>query len=195
MPSPSNFAPKWALLSKVKQGEIYAHAVAEGAVAAARLYATEVNMNEKALEARLRKYLKQTGRLEGYAKKDENEKPKTVLTKQEKLLLKGLSEGTMGLEEASKVVAVKVFEKMLSNPDDFKYVDFFRTELLKIKQQENTDRNTWATELMHRMFSGHLPPRNCPKCGYEIIKLTKAIPFQEGKIINEVKPLPAPGNS
>lgn len=100
------------------------------------------------------------------------------LTQAEQELLKRFERGDVDLEEASRVVASRVFEKILRNPDQLKYIDFFRTELLKIKEQESTNRNNWATELMNRMFSGHLPPRNCPKCGYEIVKLSENIPQQ-----------------
>lgn len=97
------------------------------------------------------------------------------LTSEQIDFLQRLKEGKVGLEEGSRIVAAMVFEKILKNPDDIRFIDFFRTELLKIKQQETTDRNHWATELMNRMFSGHLPPKNCIKCGNPFIQEEKNV--------------------
>lgn len=87
----------------------------------------------------------------------------------EKDLLARLSKGEVSFEEVSRIVAVKVFEKMLRNPDKFQYLDFFRTELLKIKQEESQIKDTWAKQIIVRFFSGHLPLRNCPKCGHSLL--------------------------
>lgn len=91
------------------------------------------------------------------------------LTLEEKDLLARLSKGEVSFEEVSRVVAVKVFEKMLKNPDDFQYIDFFRTELLKIKQEETSIKETWAKELIGRTFAGKLPLRDCPNCGHSLL--------------------------
>ncbi|OGH18809.1 MAG: hypothetical protein A3F31_04510 [Candidatus Levybacteria bacterium RIFCSPHIGHO2_12_FULL_38_12] len=91
------------------------------------------------------------------------------LTADEKELLNRMSKGEASFEEVSRVVAVKVFEKMLKNPDDFRYIDFFRTELLKIKQEETQVKETWAKEIIARVFSGKLPLRDCPKCGHSLL--------------------------
>ena len=77
-----------------------------------------------------------------------------ALTHQEQELLKKLEKGEVGIDEMSRIVAVKVFKKMLKNPDDFRFIDFFRTELLKIK----------AEELLMRVFAGNPPPLICPHC-------------------------------
>lgn len=92
------------------------------------------------------------------------------LTADEKDLLNRMSKGEVSFEEVSRIVAVKVFEKMLKNPDDFRYIDFFRTELLKIKQEETQIKDAWAKELIARMFSGKLPPSKCVNCGYSFME-------------------------
>lgn len=79
-------------------------------------------------------------------------------------LLQRLKQGTVSLDEVSRVVASKVFERILRNPDDLRFIDFFRTELLKLKQREVDDRNNWAMEFVNRMFMGKLP-MNCEGCG------------------------------
>lgn len=92
-----------------------------------------------------------------------------VLTAGEKELLKRMSKGEVSFEEVSRIVAVKVFEKMLKNPDKFQYLDFFRTELLKIKQEETAIKDAWARELIGRIFSGKLPLKDCPSCGHSLL--------------------------
>lgn len=89
------------------------------------------------------------------------------LTEAEKILLDRLSRGEATLEETSRVVAVKVFEKMLKNPDDFKFIDFFRAELLRLKQEETEIKESWGKEIIARLFAGKLPPPICPDCGYD----------------------------
>lgn len=91
------------------------------------------------------------------------------LTVDDKELLKRMSKGEVPFEEMSRVVAVKVFEKMLKNPDDFRYIDFFRTELLKIKQEETLSHDNWAKEVVGRLFSGKLPLRDCPNCRHSLL--------------------------
>lgn len=96
------------------------------------------------------------------------------LTLEEKQLLERLEKGEVSTDEVSRVVAVKVFEKMLKNPDDFRFIDFFRTELLKIKQQETQTKEKWGNELLARMFSGKLPEPNCPNCGTRFIEYSNS---------------------
>lgn len=91
------------------------------------------------------------------------------LTQQEDELLGKLEKGEVGIDEMSRIVAVKVFDKMLKNPDDFRFIDFFRTELLKLKAEENKVKDDWSKEIIARMFSGHLPPRECPHCGKNVL--------------------------
>lgn len=105
------------------------------------------------------------------------------LTQEELKLLDRFKKGEVSLEEASRVVAVKVFEKMLRNPEDVRFVDFFRSELLKIKHQEVEDRNVHAMEVINRLFAGQLPPRHCPSCGYDVFKMASEPSPQNGIIL------------
>ncbi len=103
-------------------------------------------------------------------KKNHNDKPQErILTKEQIDFLDRISEGKVGLEEGSRIVATMVFEKMLNNPDKIKFADFYNTELLKIKQTEVRDRNYWAMEMINKWFKGRIPPRYCPKCGQDVL--------------------------
>ena len=93
----------------------------------------------------------------------------------------------MDIATASRVIAAKAFEKLLKFPDSASFTNFIQSEMLNIKRQELTDKNTWAMELVNRMFAGALPPRICPHCGFELIKL----PVLTGQVIQDVESIPA----
>lgn len=105
------------------------------------------------------------------------------LTDEENLFLEDLRSGKKDISEIGRVVAVKVFEKMLKFPDDFKFYDFYQTQLLQLKQEEAKSKNTLAMELINRLFAGKLPPTHCPNCGHEIIKLETIQAIEEGEIV------------
>ncbi len=91
------------------------------------------------------------------------------LTEEEKLFLNRIQSGEAGIEEISRIVAARVFENMLRNPDDVRFVDFYRSQLLLMNEEKQRTQDAWAREVICRMFSGHLPPREqiCSKCGYK----------------------------
>ena len=165
---------------------------------ASEIFCDEVGMKQESLKRRLTKLIHPTPKPISMSGADNNvnplvgkhygvkssvkgkgEKEERKLNKAEKEFLKKLGEGTIGLEEASKFVATRVFEKMLKNPDDFRFVDFFRTELLKIKQEENNIKDSWGKEAIGRLFAGKLPPRNCPNCGFQLIEDIEVINGEE----------------
>lgn len=112
------------------------------------------------------------------------------LTPKEKQLIKDIADGKVDMEAASRVIASKAFEKLLKFPDSASFTNFIQSEMLKLKKQELSDRNTWAMELVNRMFNGELPPRLCPNCGHEIIKLPKVL---ESEVLDNVESISAPG--
>lgn len=87
------------------------------------------------------------------------------LTQDEEELLERFAKGDVDIDEMSRIVAVRVFKKILANPDDVKFIDFFRAELLRMKQEEAKNSDSWGKELVFRLFAGMLPPRECPNCG------------------------------
>jgi len=107
------------------------------------------------------------------------------LSDSEKLFLEDLKSGKKDISEISRLVAVKVFEKMLKYPDDFKFYDFYQSQLLKLKQEEAKSKNTLAMELINRLFNGKLPPTHCPNCGTEIIKIETVTAIEEGEVVKD----------
>jgi hypothetical protein len=101
------------------------------------------------------------------------------LSDEEIKLLDRIKNGEIELNEISRIVAAKVFEKMLKNPNDWHYLDFFRIELLKIKQEETQLKENWAKELVNRMFMGKLPPQYCPKCGYNLSEYSSQLQISD----------------
>lgn len=91
------------------------------------------------------------------------------LTDDENKLLDKLEKGEIGIKEMSGIVARKVFEKMLKNPDSFKFIDFFRSELLRQKEEETKIKDNHAREIINRFFAGKLPARYCPNCGHDMM--------------------------
>ena len=181
-----------------------------GEYPAAEKYYKEVGISKNGLYKRLRRELHkvevnrplaETMKNKGRSKPIPKIKEKLTTTPKEKRLtreesrfLKDLKDGKASLEEASRLVAVRVFDKMFRNPDNVKFLDFFRTELLKIKKMEAETKRTWGNQLLARMFGGgELPPPVCPHCKYELVEGGKKI--MEGEIIGDVKSLSSSKNS
>ena len=166
------FEEKFTFLDEETKAQIIAMANEIGAWKTAEKWAESVGMSVAGLYKSLKG--KVTPKAGSQVNRPVVEKPKERrLTEDEKRFLKQLKTGEASLDEASRFVAVRTFEQMLKNPDQFRFIDFFRTELLKIKRDEVGIKETWAKELIGRMFAGKLPPPNCPNCGH---------PFMESKI-------------
>lgn len=174
------FAPKYTLLPQALRETMIARAREVGAYKASVEFATQANMNQQSLYEKLKKELeegshkfveyKEVGKNLGKNGGKAPHSEERDLTKDEKEFLKKLETGEMTFEETSRFVAVRVFERMLKNPDKWQYLDFFRTELIKVKREEAQIKDAWAKEIIGRMFSGKLPPRNCPHCGKDVLE-------------------------
>ena len=184
------FLPKWVLLPESLRNEIVEKAKAVGAWKASDEYATRAGMNQGSLYERLRKTIRKESWGGEFLPNGGNHFPNATkkadskerdLTKVEKEFLKKLETGEMTFEETSRFVAVRVFERMLKNPDRWQYLDFFRTELIKVKREEAQIKDAFAKQIIERMFAGKLPERNCPKCGYDLFP-DKVL---EGKVIED----------
>ena len=118
------------------------------------------------------------------------------LTQDELDFLERVGKGEVSLEETTRVVAKKAFEKILKNPNSIKVENWLQSELLKIKKSEFESQNNWRMELIDRMWLGQLPPQICPKCSHnwyqdhplnkiEEHKLDDKQSALEGEIIHE----------
>lgn len=181
-------APIFMNLPQQLQEEIFKSVSEIGAYATASKYKEKAGMSFYGLyknlntRAKLGKIPDKGGRvreMRGKVKKPQK------LTDEEKLFLEDLRSGKKDLSEISRLVAVKVFEKMLKYPDDFKFYDFYQSQMLQLKQEEAKTKNTMVMELINRLFNGQLPPTHCPNCGHEIIKLETVAAVEEGEVINE----------
>lgn len=198
-------------LPNTKQLEIFQYARANGEYQAAMKYAEETGMSWNGLYRRLVKELKKQNQEMPVAQSSKTQlsqynqgkrdaalarkiNGEVELNAEEKKFLKNLKSGKASLEDASRLVAVKVFEKMLKNPHNVKFLDFFRVELLKIKKMEAETKKTWAMQFISRMFNGaELPPPVCPKCKHELIPGGNQV--LNGELIEDVESLPITINS
>lgn len=186
MGNSKDFVDVFGKLSNVFKLQMIQDARSNGAWTSAEEHHEKAGMSTNGLYKRLKKEVdrenkkKPVGERRGMsqynkgkqdAAKQRKDEEKGKLTRDEKKFLKGLKEGTATLEEGSRFVAVKVFEKMFENPGNVKFLDFFRTELLKIKKMEAETKKTWAIQILQRMFGGgELPPPVCPKCKHVLVK-------------------------
>ncbi len=109
---------------------------------------------------------------------------KQKLSKDDLDFLDRLSRGEVSLDETSRMVAVKVFRRMLENPDDVRFIDFFRTELLRMKHEEIREKELWGKEIIARFFlGGKLPPKYCPHCGEPTLSDT----LKPGSLVEEIE--------
>jgi len=183
------FTPKLDLVDQNLKMQIFKEALEIGATEATKKYHQQIGMSYIGLYTRLKKYVNSQNaeikemttpgrRWEKPGK--QNEKVEKKLSKDELELLDRLGKGTVGITEMSNLIAVRVFEKMLKNPDDFRFLDFFRTQLLKIKETEAKNKEKWGNELLEKMFAGKLPPPICPKCGENFMETE----VSEGELID-----------
>ena len=183
------FAPKFELLPELLRNEMIARAKEVGAYKASLEYAKKAGMHQQSLYERLKKLVKKETwgaefGLNSGMEKTVNTKTHSTernLSKEEKEFLKKLGTGEVTYEETSRLVAVRVFEKMLKNPDKWQYLDFFRSELIKVKREEAQIKDAWAKEIIGRMFSGKLPPKICPECGHDFME-KKVV---EGEVVGD----------
>ena len=175
--------PIYNKLPREQKEKIEAFARRYNIYKASQKFCKEAGMAENALYKALRVKLEHIPR--HASKAGFYPKRATKLTAEEKEFLKELKEGTKGVDDIARLVAVKVFEKMLKYPDDFKFYDFYQAQMLKLKKEEQTNKNTVAMELINRMFGGQLPPTHCPNCGTEVIKISQSVALEEGEILKD----------
>lgn len=186
--------PKFNKLPLELQSKIMLEARQRGAPYASKIYAEQADMTVESLYILLnRKLNREKEKLKPTAPEKKEEAPKSrwgkpkeperELSEEEIVLLDKLEKGEIGITEMSRIVAKQVFSKMLKNPGDFKFIDFFRAELLRQKDEENKIKDKWAGELISRMFAGKLPPRICPNCGEDLVPDS---PIITGTVIEEI---------
>lgn len=180
--------PIWDLVPFDKQQEIIQSAKTIGALKAATMYCDQVGMKEVSLYQKLKSIGANNRPVKPYLESSKpgrkpKEKPLSFKTRDltggERRLLRRFENGEVTLDEVSRKIATLAFKNILENPASVKYADFLKTELLKIKQEEGKFKEAWGKELLQRVFSGKLPPHQCPKCGHSLMEKSSI----EGEII------------
>lgn len=195
------FTPKFDLLPKELREEIINTAREKGAYKASIDWFKRAGMSQGGMYERLKSEMRKESansqanvwgsqflptniRVKEIGKNGEGKE--RILTKEEKEFLRKLGSGEISYDETARFVAVRVFTRMLKNPDKWQYLDFFRTELIKVKREEAQIQDAWAKEIIGRMFAGKLPPKTCPECGANMLY---EAPVTEGEIVNEQRNL------
>ena len=120
-----------------------------------------------------------------YQGKEMEKKVEGELSDEELKLLERFRNGDMGFNEMQKEVAIRVFEKILKNPESIKVKDWLQSELVKIKKEESQAKIGALETFVRKLFSGNLPT-HCTKCGSAL--------FLEGEVIqNHAEPELNPG--
>lgn len=169
--------PKFKALPVALQNEIIAFGEKFGRKVAAAEYHSKANMTMSSLHQWLQKNQgqpsdEQAGN-EGSSYSGGGRgkvKLKVKMSKEEKDFVERLEKGEASLEEGSKILAAKVFRKIFEHPDDVKFIDLFRTELLKLKKDENKNKEQFNQELLMRLFAGKVPASTCPNCGHSLFQ-------------------------
>lgn len=174
------FQPKFKLLPVELQNEIIAFGEKHGRRAAAAEYEKKSGMTFSSLHQWLQKNQGVAAEAQvGFSNPSYNSggrggkvKLKVKMSKEEADFVTRLEKGEASLEEGSKILAAKVFRKIFEHPDDVKFIDLFRTELLKIKKDENKTKEQFNQELLMRLFAGKMPSSVCPNCGHSLFQQT-----------------------
>ena len=189
------FQPKFTVLPQETKDEIFESVRLKGIYKTANEYAPKVGMHPMALYKALKKavdnpeYAESGGSEEGnLGYKNPTPPTEKKLSKEEKEFLDKLEKGETSIADVSRLVARRVFERMLKNPDDFKFIDFFRAELIRVKEEENNTKKKIAEDVITRLFAGKLPPRHCPSCGYDLMPELDSKELVEGEIVDEHLP-------
>lgn len=81
-------------------------------------------------------------------------------------LLRRFEEGAADSDEMLNKLSAKMFEGILRNQESVKMSDWLRLEKLKIRKEKLGEKENFALDFTKRLFAGHLPAKNCIKCGH-----------------------------
>jgi len=152
-------------LSEEYQKRILFDLASLGAAETARRHYEDLGIKETNLYKTLSNEAKKQriNRVVGFDKQDDK------LKEDEKLLLIKYERGEVGFDEMQRVLATKMFKRLLTGEDKVTASDWLRSEQIKIRKMEVEDQKTAMEEFLDAMFSGFLPSLTCPYCGESTI--------------------------
>ena len=95
--------------------------------------------------------------------------PNDGLTEEDLILLERFKDKKLGFDEMHRELAIRAFKKILQNPKEVKVRDWLQSELISIKKDEMSKQSDAMKAFVDGLFSGFIPPENCPNCGTQIV--------------------------
>lgn len=90
------------------------------------------------------------------------------LNTEELEFLEKFRSGELDFEEAQRMLAYKVFTRILQDPTQLKAADWLRSELVKIKREEMSMKKEDMERSWAMIFGGFMIPDKCPRCQYNL---------------------------
>lgn len=90
------------------------------------------------------------------------------LNSEELEFLEKFRSGELDFEEAQRMLAYKVFTRILQDPTQLKAADWLRSELVKIKREEMSMKKEDMERSWAMIFGGFMIPDKCPRCQYNL---------------------------
>lgn len=100
--------------------------------------------------------------------------PKKILKTDEELnqeeleFLEKFRTGELDFEEAQRMLAYKVFTRILQDPAQLRAADWLRSELVKIKREEMSMKKEEMERSWAMIFGGFMIPDKCPRCQHNL---------------------------
>lgn len=161
----------WESVPESKKEEIFKEARGSTPFLAAKKYSEEIGLSEQSIVGHIKKHM----RIAKIGKVSPRGNPKDSssrdLTDHEQNFIQDLREGRKDAEDVSRYILANYMENVFRNPELIKSIDAFRAEMLKLKKQEQKDRQSQAMVLVSMMFNGQIPPAHCPRCGFQLYSI------------------------
>lgn len=90
------------------------------------------------------------------------------LDTEELAFLEKFRSGELDFEEAQRMLAFKVFTRILQDPTQLKAADWLRSELVKIKREEMSMKKEEMERSWAMIFGGFMIPDRCPRCDFKL---------------------------
>lgn len=187
MPKPS----VWATVTERVRGDIYQLAKDVNPTHAAKQYESKIGLSWQSILIHIKKH-QRNETVVAYSprrgKMDVKDTSKTRdLDVYEKQFIEDLRTGAKDSEDIARYILANYMENVFRNPELIKSIDAFRAEMLKLKKQEQKDRQSQAMVLVSMMFNGQVPPPHCPKCGMQLYSIEQKLPTlaEDAEVVEE----------
>lgn len=167
------FKSVWNEIADSVKEQIFADARETTVNTAANKWSKEVGLSPQSISQHVKRHMrlsKVRKTIPGTGKQESNQRE---LSEYEKKFIDDLRTGKKDAEDVARYILANYMENVFRNPELIKSIDAFRVEVLKLKKQEQKDRQSRAMMLVSMMFNGQIPPAHCPRCGEQIYSVSE----------------------